>query len=415
MPRKVLPAALVSLLLVFTAFGVAYAADRSAAKPADEQDQMTAEKMKAVIEQALKTGQGQANAENQGTSAKVGAGDLVKVNYTVALETGEVVATTDVSVAHDAARSKVAWFKDPDEFAPEEVLGGRQGLFPGLGDAVIGLTSGERKTLTLPPERAYGVPDPAGRKAIPAVQTMPKTIRMSPDEYVQKFHAFPVVGKEVALTPYFGAIVMEAGEDFALLECLAKDGEHYQERFGVTEVKVDGGTVSMILNPRLGSPFDVKGQEGRIVAADGNTFTVDFNNPMAGKPVVLDLQVLSVTKASDLDAMRVDWVENHDEGLALAKQQGKPAVLVLYADWCAFCKKLFTESLQDPRVRALKDRFVWIKVNSDVNSGFKEKYGQNGFPLIVLLSPDGRVIHKIDGYKDALAFRKELIASTKAL
>ena len=200
-----------------------------------------------------------------------------------------------------------------------------------------------------------------------------------------------------------------------MLECQAKSGERFEESLGTTEVKVEGETVSLNLTPRLGAPFEIKGQQGRIVSSDGTNFTVDFNHPLAGKSVVLDLQVVSLVKASDLDAMQIEWIDNHDKGIALARQTGKPAVVVLYADWCAFCKRLFTESLQDPRVRELKDRFVWIKINSDANPGFKEMYGQNGFPLIILLDSEGKVIHKIDGFRDALAFREELMASSKAL
>ena len=244
---------------------------------------------------------------------------------------------------------------------------------------------------------------------------MPKTIRMQPEDYVKSFHAFPIVGKEVGITPYFKARVVEVGENFASLECQAKSGERFEESFGTTEVKVEGETISMNLTPRIGAPFEFQGHAGMIVSSSENRFMVDFNNPLAGKPVVLDLQVVSVSKASDLNAIQIEWLDNHEEGLALAKKTGKPAVVLLYADWCSFCKKLFTETLQDPRMRALKDRFVWIRVNSDVNSSYKQMYGQDGFPMIVLLDPDGKVIHKIQGFKDALALRAELISSSKAL
>lgn len=55
--------------------------------------------------------------------------------------------------------------------------------------------------------------------------------------------------------------------------------------------------------------------------------------------------------------------------------------LVLYADWGSWSKNLLNESPQDPRLKALQDRLVWIKVNSDKQKDAQAKYRQKGgFP-----------------------------------
>ena len=239
---------------------------------------------------------------------------------------------------------------------------------------------------------------------------------MSPQQYVGDFHSFPIVGKEVPITPYFKAAVVEISEQFAILECHAKDGERFEESFGPVEIKVnereyfhDPDPSSWIEFPHGG------GRQGKIVETDGTTFTVDGNNPLAGMPVTVDLEVASVTKAAQLDSLQIQWVEDYDKGIALAREEQKPAVVVLYADWCGFCKKLFGETLQDPRVKTLNERFVWIKVNSDTNQKYKDMYAQKGFPLIVVLNKDGQPLDRMDGFKDAAALRDELVKTSKAL
>ena len=66
------------------------------------------------------------------------------------------------------------------------------------------------------------------------------------------------------------------------------------------------------------------------------------------------------------------------------------------------------ESLEDIRVRRLRDAFIWAKVDSDVERGLKEIYEQEGFPAVVLLSSDGETVKKLEGYKDAPSLSREL-------
>ena len=83
-------------------------------------------------------------------------------------------------------------------------------------------------------------------------------------------------------------------------------------------------------------------------------------------------------------------------------------VLVLYAGWCSWHRKLIDETTQDPRVQKLWDRFVWVKINSDDKTEDKEFYNQKGFPLILMLGADGEILNRIDGYRHPQAFLREL-------
>jgi peroxiredoxin len=198
------------------------------------------------------------------------------------------------------------------------------------------------------------------------------------------------------------------------LEALIQEGARVQNEFGgSTEIRIEGDEVVLQLNPKIGTPFSVNGRKGIISAYDGNTFTVDYNHPVAGKPVVLDLEVLSLAKASTLKAMTLHWRVDHDTSLETAKAEGKPVVLVLYADWCGWSTRLLNETFNDPRIKFLSDQFVWVKVNSDKERDLKEFYEQDGFPMIVLLNSEGEVIRKIDGFRPAARLSEELKATIR--
>jgi len=203
------------------------------------------------------------------------------------------------------------------------------------------------------------------------------------------------------LTPYFPARVSAVREREVELHFLAEDGKTYSEPFGNTTVKVIGEEIVTTLTPKIGARFPLPEGEGLIVSSDGTQVTVDQNHPLAGKTIVIELELTDLTGSVFLPKGDLPWQEDHDASLAAAKQAGKPALLVLHADWCSFCKKLFSETIPDPRITALRDRFAWLRVNSDKLAEYKKRYGQDGYPMIVLFRPDGTVAFKKEGYLDA--------------
>jgi len=73
--------------------------------------------------------------------SQVQAGDSVQVHYEGRFEDGDVF---------DSSRSR----------GPLEFEAGSDQLIPGFSNAVIGMTVGDSKTVTLPPDQAYGDHDP---------------------------------------------------------------------------------------------------------------------------------------------------------------------------------------------------------------------------------------------------------------
>jgi FKBP-type peptidyl-prolyl cis-trans isomerase 2 len=353
------------------------------------------------------TAAGDAAGMKAGQAGEVQSGDLVTINYTATLEDGSIFDTTIESVAKDPARKKVTWFTEKTNYAAAEFVAGKQELIPGLGEALPGMAIGDKKQLKLTPDKAFGPFDPNKKTEFPCVRTIPRVIHMPAEEYVKLFSSFPVLKKEVDLVPFFKSRIIEVTERDVAMENLAKNGVTAKESYGTVLITVDKDQITTTLKPIIGATFPLKEGTGIIASTDGKTFTVDNNNPLAGKNIVIDLEVVSLTKAA---VKPIDWIENQEKGLAKAKQEGKPVFLILYADWCGWCKKTFTETLPDPRIGKLMDKFVWMKLNSDKEKKYKEQYGQNGFPMMVILKPDGTVLKKIDGYRDARGLKTELEA-----
>ena len=92
---------------------------------------------------------------SDGTSGPAKSGDTVRIHYTGTLTNGE---------QFDSSRDK----------QPIEFTLGKGQMIAGFEAAVDGMTLGERKTVTIPSDEAYGAHDPA------LLQEVPKT-RLPPD------------------------------------------------------------------------------------------------------------------------------------------------------------------------------------------------------------------------------------------
>ncbi len=339
----------------------------------------------------------------------VAEGDLAYVKYTATTTDGEVFLTTEKDIAENAVIKKTAWFQIPQRYEAEAVTVGGKALLPVVGEALTGMKSGTKKRITVTAEQAFGNPVPEKIHQFAVSRTFPRTVSFSAEEFVKMTGVIPTVGKEVQLVPYFPAKVTSVMEREVKAEFQVVDGAEFDDTIGKTVVKVSDDKITTRLHPVIGAPFQIKDTVGRITGSDHKNFTVDLNHPLAGKSFVVDLELVSLTKAADLPKNAIVWQEDHDAGLALAKKEGKPTVLVLHAEWCGFCKKLFTESIPDPRIRALADRFTWVKVNSDKQTEYKQRYGQNSYPLTILFHADGTVAGTLDGYKEPAALRAALL------
>lgn len=82
---------------------------------------------------------------------QVKTGDTVRIHYTGTLSDGEVFDSSEG--------------RDPLEFT----VGSGQ-IIPGLDTAIPGMTLGEKKSVPVPVDQAYGPIDPQNRQAVPSTE-----------------------------------------------------------------------------------------------------------------------------------------------------------------------------------------------------------------------------------------------------
>jgi thioredoxin-related protein len=155
------------------------------------------------------------------------------------------------------------------------------------------------------------------------------------------------------------------------------------------------------------------------------------NNGMSGGPYMkkAGLRILGIFVAITLGvgAQTSTWSEDFAKSADEAKTSGKFMLLDFSgSDWCSWCKKLdkevfgqndfkeyaaahlVTVLIDSPRSRTLN------KETLQQNERLMQKYGIQGFPTIILLSPEGDMAgqtgYQYGGAEKYVAHLKEIIA-----
>lgn len=355
------------------------------------------EKIARAIKEAKRTRKTSVDIYLDELSDIVQPGDIANINCIVTLENGTVLSGQG---------------KDVQKYLPgktnQAIIAGTDSKVPGLAQAVIGMGINQKKTVTIEAKNAFGRYSAGKRQRFPSVRRMPVMIKFSKKAYGEKFKSLPFLRELVQITPYFDSEIIDITLDDILIKNLARDKYIEQAPFGKIIVSNNGKMITITLQPIIGAFFTADNKKGIILSAGPNYFVVDFNHPFSGKALKLDIEVASITKASLLKNLKIDWIDDHDIGFDMAFAEKKNKVLVLYAGWCQWCEKLFKETFNDPRIKLLSDRFVWVKANSDEDRSLKALYRQDGFPMIVLTNYKGRIIKKMEGFRDADSLLAEL-------
>lgn len=125
-----------------------------------------------------------------------------------------------------------------------------------------------------------------------------------------------------------------------------------------------------------------------------------------------------------------NWETDFEKALSAAKALGKYMLLDFSgSDWCGWCIKLKKEVFKKYDFKKFaKDNLVCVLVDfpkrkrqsnklKQQNSKLAKKYGIRGYPTVIILSPDGKLVGKTgyrkDGVKKYVKYLTKMIYNHK--
>ena len=105
------------------------------------------------------------------------------------------------------------------------------------------------------------------------------------------------------------------------------------------------------------------------------------------------------------------WGDDYKAAIAAASKDNRNVLLDFTgSDWCGWCIRLKRETFDKPEFKAYADKNLELveidfpqgkSLSPEVrkqNDVLQQQYNVQGFPTLVLLSPDGKVIKQQSGY-----------------
>lgn len=122
-------------------------------------------------------------------------------------------------------------------------------------------------------------------------------------------------------------------------------------------------------------------------------------------------QLLTTPIAEAQEIPGIHWHTSTREAFAEAKATNKPVMMDIYADWCGYCKALDKDTFPDPKVKAIAQKMICLRLNSERPAGasWARTFKIHGYPTILFFSPEKEEIHRTSGYMNAADFTGEMV------
>lgn len=116
--------------------------------------------------------------------------------------------------------------------------------------------------------------------------------------------------------------------------------------------------------------------------------------------------ILSIFFISGLSSAELDWPNDYEKAVELAKQENKNIYIFIGADRCRFCDTLKNEALTKKSViKRLNNSYIYIYLSRD-RDNVPKQFSTSGVPRHYFVNPKGETFYENVGFREENGFHK---------
>ncbi|MEQ8768416.1 MAG: thioredoxin family protein [Planctomycetota bacterium] len=111
---------------------------------------------------------------------------------------------------------------------------------------------------------------------------------------------------------------------------------------------------------------------------------------------------LAPDRAAARSGGRVRFLKDFEKAMRLAKEQKKTLFIDFETTWCLPCKTMDQLVYTADSVVAASRGLVAVKVDGDERPDLVDRFGVGGYPTLVFVAPDGKVLETVGSYQSVV-------------
>lgn len=122
--------------------------------------------------------------------------------------------------------------------------------------------------------------------------------------------------------------------------------------------------------------------------------------------VLFPVCVLAANSDTPTAPDSITWRTNLPEAIKTANDSSRYVLANFYTDWCKWCKIQDESTFTDKRVIAMTAKYIFVRLNAEVDTAKAREFGINGYPTVVVIDKNGVEMDRILGYQKPAEFMK---------
>ncbi len=138
-----------------------------------------------------------------------------------------------------------------------------------------------------------------------------------------------------------------------------------------------------------------------------------------GLSLVFSAFAIGVTNLwAEDEGQQIHWHTSAEQAWQEMRDHDRPLLLFVTTNGCRYCDKMKGDTYADDDVRTDVDgSFVALRINADneATEQWLARFGIRLYPTTLLISPQSKLIDRIDGYVDAEKMRPRLARAVRQI